>query len=641
MATICQSLALVLLGGPILGLAQQPPVTLESLFRAAQQAQQSGDYATAVNDYTQAAKMRPDMPVLWANLGLTQQEAGNIPAAVAAFQRANRLDPSLYVPNLFLGIDYAHSGQAQQAVPFLIKAGKARPADAQAPLALGRAYISAREYSNAIPELNRALELNPKLSTAWFDLGIAQLDQVESDARTISTENKQSPFAGALYAESLVKQGRFGEAADLYKTILDSRPQPPCLHSELGFALIRNHNEPEAEAAFAADRAAHPECSLALLGQARLAADSGDVHQAFDLLHQVWERDRGFLACNAAAVLGGMPGEGRSAILLQLDNEAWNAEFRQALANAFDAEGGCSAAPSDAITPAASSRTASAYYASGQFGSCAHTLRAEPAPLSSENLRLLAACSFFTGDNQSAARAAATWRKREPHSLEALYWSIQANERLAFQSLARFQQIEPDSVRSHVLLGDIYEQLERFDDAQAEYQKALAEAPSDRAAMLGLASAYLSNYNSQGAMVIAQKALADAPDDPELNLVMAQSLLDQREYAEAEPYLQKSLKAKPQMLPRIHALIGKAYAETGRTQEAIAELKLGESSDEDGALHYLLFRLYRKLDDTKDAQAALASMEAIKQQRAARGVKRVEDPDLSPIEQNPAHAAAP
>ena len=212
---------------------------------------------------------------------------------------------------------------------------------------------------------------------------------------------------------------------------------------------------------------------------------------------------------------------------------------------------------------------------------------------------------------------------------------------MAFQSLARFQQLEPDSVRSHVLLGDIYQQLERFDDAEVEYQKALAVSASDRAAMLGLASAYLYNYNSKGAMSLAQKALADAPDDPDLNLIMAQSLLDQRQYAESEPYLQKSLNAKPQMLPRIHALIGKAYAETGRTREAIEELNLGASSDEDGSLQYLLFQLYRKLSDTKDAQIALARMQTIKQQRESRGVKRVEDPDLSPIESTLAHAAAP
>jgi predicted Zn-dependent protease len=117
--------------------------------------------------------------------------------------------------------------------------------------------------------------------------------------------------------------------------------------------------------------------------------------------------------------------------------------------------------------------------------------------------------------------------------------------------------------------------------------------------------------------------------------------MNQHEYAEAAPYLQKSLKAKPQMLPRIHALIGKVDAETGKTQEAIEELKLGESSDEDGSVQYLLSRLYISQGDKRDAMAALARMATIKNQRAARGVKRVEDPDLSPVEYASAHNGAP
>ena len=47
---------------------------------------------------------------------------------------------------------------------------------------------------------------------------------------------------------------------------------------------------------------------------------------------------------------------------------------------------------------------------------------------------------------------------------------------------------------------------------------------------------------------------------------------------------------------------------------------MGASSDEDGAIQYLLARLYRKLGDTKDASEALDRMKTIKQQRSARGV---------------------
>lgn len=76
-------------------------------------------------------------------------------------------------------------------------------------------------------------------------------------------------------------------------------------------------------------------------------------------------------------------------------------------------------------------------------------------------------------------------------------------------------------------------------------------------------------------------------------------------------------------------------------QEAIEQLKLGAASDEDGSVQYLLARLYRKAGDTKDASEALDRMKTIKQQREARGYKRGEDPDLSPIEPGMAQASAP
>ena len=89
------------------------------------------------------------------------------------------------------------------------------------------------------------------------------------------------------------------------------------------------------------------------------------------------------------------------------------------------------------------------------------------------------------------------------------------------------------------------------------------------------------------------------------------------QFAEAEPALIKSLGAKPQMLGHVHALLGKVYAETGRTQDAIDQLKMGVSSDENGSVHYLLARLYHKVG-TKNAAEALEEMKSIKN-NAAKG----------------------
>jgi Flp pilus assembly protein TadD len=98
---------------------------------------------------------------------------------------------------------------------------------------------------------------------------------------------------------------------------------------------------------------------------------------------------------------------------------------------------------------------------------------------------------------------------------------------------------------------------------------------------------------------------------------------------------------KPQLRGHVHALIGKVYAETGRANEAISQLKMAESSDENGSIHYLLARLYRQAGDSKDAEAALEQVKTIKQQRRDRGVKIVEDPDLSSLESPPGHAPNP
>jgi len=279
---------LALLAKPLVGLGQQQPASrFESLVTAAQQAQAAHDYAAAVTEYKQAVRIEPKMPELWANLGLMQQQAGDIPAAILSFHQSNILNPNLYVPNLFLGVDFVRTGKAPRAIPFLTKAQRINKSDPQTPLALGRAYFVTGMFLPAIREFERATTLDPKLDAAWFALGIARLNQVEADAHQMSTENKSSAFAGALLAGSLEKQGRFSEAASLYRTLFDLKPQPPCLHSELGFALLRHHDTDGAGTEFAGERAAHPECGLALLGHARIAIEKGDNEQAIKLLNEL------------------------------------------------------------------------------------------------------------------------------------------------------------------------------------------------------------------------------------------------------------------------------------------------------------------------------------------------------------------
>lgn len=634
-------LTLILLVEPILGLCQQDSSSkFAALVATAQRSQSSGDYAAAANAYRAAVQLQPAIPELWANLGLMQQESENVNAAIQSFQHAIRLNPSLYVPNLFLGVDYVRTGRAQEAVPMLRKAERIQANDPQAALALGRAYIAVGQFTEASDALEKAVRLDPQLSSAWFALGIAYLDSVEIAARGMTAE-PDSAFAQALYAESLEQQFRFREASGIFAKVLEIHPQPPCMRSELGYALLRQHNSADALSVFTQESAAHPECSLSLLGRARIAIESGDDTSALSLLTDLWSRDHGYLSSNIHLLTEAIPADRLSSFSASIrDMSNSDAELSELLRRSIDGSStDVDASLDQPRTPSIQTAKELDFvekdYTAGRFRSCAQDVMAPSRSESHDTETIAIACAFFTGDYAIASARASALLQTQPHSALALYWLIKADERLAFQCLARFQQLEPNSVRSHVLLGDIYRQRERYDDAIAEYKKALAVAPNDPASLLGLASAELGNNDIIEAAKVAGAALAAAPDDPEINLVMAESLIDNHEYAKAEPFLDKSRSVKPQMLPRVHALLGRTYAETGHIQKAIVELKLGESSDIDGSVHYQLARLYRELGDAGDAQQALQATQEIKQRRRDQKLIAVDDPDdpISPPKQ--------
>ena len=633
------TLATVLLAVSLLGFGQQSDSSqFEVLLANARSAQSSGNFEEAAADYKQAIELQPGVPQLWANLGLMQHLNGNYIEAIASFNHAVRINSSLYVPNLFLGIDNAHLGHIESSIPFLIKAERLNENDPQAPLALGRVYLSSGDLTDAVERLGHAVSLAPDLAPAWFALGIAHLDLVERDARLLSEQNEQSAFARALYAQSLQKQARFGEAVSVYQSILNANPKPPCLQAELGFALLRNHDKPGAAQEFDKERIQQPECSLAILGQAAIAIAGSDYGRTTLQLRDLWKRDHGFFQAHASSLLDAETGDATRVFTSYLDSPEsveLEPELRKTLISAL---GFSDAPPSQSLGQSPNSgphmvdQAPEKAFQSGHFSGCTRQLTSRMTHPTWATARLLAMCAEFAGDDQTALKGADALERLAPHSAEARYWSVQSNEHLAFRALARFQQLSPDSVSAHVLLGDIYHQLDRNDDALTEFLKALKISPDNFAALLGAARAQVSSNNLAEGSDMAKSALSLRPDDPDINFVMGEIQFGRGEYASALPYLKKSLLAKSQMLPLVHVLIGKVLVEMGRSHEAIRELDLGASSDEDGSIHYLLFRLYRERGDNEHAEAALDQMKVIKTKRRERGFKMIEDPELSSLE---------
>jgi tetratricopeptide (TPR) repeat protein len=631
-------LLLLLLAGYGFG-QQEPSPRLESILAAAQQAQSSNDYAAAAADYKEAVQLRNDIPELWANLGLMQHETGDYAGAIQSFGEAHRLRPSLYVPNLFLGVDFVHIGRAKEAVPVLLMAEKMNDRDPLPSLTLGRAYTSLGEYQAAAQQLWRTVRIDPKQSSAWFALGIVYLREVEMDSRNMTGQEPDSAYAKALFAEALVKQSRYKEAADLYRSVLNSSDQPACMRSEMGWLDLRQGDSDGAARAFRAEREAHPECVLAMLGEARLLIDSGDQKAAVQLLQQAWATDEGFFCANVSDVLAGMKPKEIEGLVSFASQQSTASAIGNGMDDALKqaAQGAQFVEVSVPAASAARPSLASAKLAfqDGHYQQCAEDLRGGVSSGNANQIRMLAACAYFSGEDELAAEAGDALRTLPAHSSAGLYWLIKAHERLAMNALAHFQQLEPNSVRSHILLGDIYRQRERYDDAQKEYSAALTISPGDPAALLGLASAYFDAAKIDEAIATARKVLANEPGDPETNVLMGEALISQHRYSDAEPYLLKGLNAKPQMQPHVHAMLGEVYAVQGKTEQAITEIKMGLDSDQDGGLHYQLSRLYSKAGDTADAATAIAQMKALQQQRRKAAVTAVADSHSSSLDDEP------
>ena len=209
-------------------------------------------------------------------------------------------------------------------------------------------------------------------------------------------------------------------------------------------------------------------------------------------------------------------------------------------------------------------------YAKGNYEKCDDTLAPQLQQLPAKDLQLLASCAYLTGKYPNALKAAAKLATNAVTEAESLYWETKSAQKLATQALARASAADSGSPKLHVLLGDIYRQQKAFPDAEQEYRKALALRPEDSGALFGLSLALLADGQNDDALAVAQTSLEKNPDDPELNAVMGEILCVRNDFTGAEPYLKKSLNTKPEFVSHVHALLGKVYAQTNRTQQAIA-----------------------------------------------------------------------
>ncbi|MFP5227485.1 MAG: tetratricopeptide repeat protein [Acidobacteriota bacterium] len=590
---------------------------LQSLLAQAGAAQSRGDFTAAAAAYREAVALDPGIPELWANLGLMQHELGRSSEALDSFQHAIRLKPSLFVPQLFSGVEYLDTGHPEKAAAFLENAVRLNPRDPQAQSSLGKAYAMNGDGARAAACYRRATSLRPDDGSLWVDLGTAYLQQVEEDARRMSTAFQHSPWFNLRAGEIFAEEGKLVQAAEAFGAVAAAPSPPPCAHAEFGITLLRQQKVTEARRQFELETAAHSHCALAPLGLAITDLADGHAKNALHEIEPLVAADRGFVASSLPLFRGAVTTEQvhSLAAAMQPDPGDLSARTVSLLESALPSDSSSPSIPGQEDEPAQMAAAANTppgqLDATGRYSACDRVLSASAKVVTNSQRQLLAACSFYAGDYLTTAAVAQRLRSSPSAEAEGLYWESKADESLAVNALARAGQISPNSSRMHVLLGDTFRQKRKWGEAESQYRQAAALDPKSRDARLGLGITLFTELKTDEALEVDRALLVENPEDPEANLLAGEILVRQNRFAEARPWLLRCANLKPELLPRLHALLGRVDAETGRTEEAIAEYKLGLPSDEDGSLHFQLGRLYQKTGNRTAAEEAFRESKRI------------------------------
>jgi tetratricopeptide (TPR) repeat protein len=216
--------------------------------------------------------------------------------------------------------------------------------------------------------------------------------------------------------------------------------------------------------------------------------------------------------------------------------------------------------------------------------------------------------------------------KREPQNQQVWYILGNVYIHLSEEAFAKIDSIDPNSVLSHELRGDIMASMKNFDGALVQYKKAVDIAPRQPGTHYKLGDAYWQLNDWSDATQQFQAELANDPENCDAQWKLGNILLEQhQDPGEALVDIDKALAICPSLMAakedRATALI-----RLGRFADALPDLRAAvEANPEASRPHFMLSQAYRGLGRTKEANAEMAIFAKLEQEARAAEAKHTED----------------
>ncbi len=128
-------------------------------------------------------------------------------------------------------------------------------------------------------------------------------------------------------------------------------------------------------------------------------------------------------------------------------------------------------------------------------------------------------------------------------------------------------ELDPKDPRWPHLLGGLYQDAGRLDDAVKAYGKALELAPEDEPALVHLGEIHFLQGKREEGEAALHKALAMAPEDAAANALLGQAALERGDFCEAADRLETALRGAPGA-NRLHYPLSRAYKGLGDVAKA-------------------------------------------------------------------------
>jgi tetratricopeptide (TPR) repeat protein len=262
----------------------------ESSFQQGAGALRAGRLDDAAAAFTRSIAANPAFAEPYFDLGLVRLQQNRADDAATLFSKALQLKPGLRGGELFLGIAQCRIDQYEQAAGTLRKAIASEPANSQALLWLGIAELSAGRATQALAPLQKAAQLKPDDADVLYHLGRAYMEMSKDTYQHMYEADPHSWRVHQVLCNSFQQADRLDDAVKECQLAIDSKPNEPGLHLELGEVYWKQNHLEQAEAEFQRELDLNPQDFTAMykLGAISIERSKPDVGK--QLLTRVLEK---------------------------------------------------------------------------------------------------------------------------------------------------------------------------------------------------------------------------------------------------------------------------------------------------------------------------------------------------------------